>query len=171
MPRLGYTAPDHEVTERIRQRRGGKLTALDGLLLHSPEFADGWNGMLRAVRERSTLPAGLREAVILRVAAINGADYEWAAHLPVGRAAGLSDADLEAILEGGQVASDDLGPALRYAEAMTRDVVVPDEIFEAVRDAFDDQQILELTVTIATYNMVSRLLVALDVSAGDTIQL
>jgi 4-carboxymuconolactone decarboxylase len=166
MPRLEYTAPEHEVTERIKQRRGGRLTPLDGLLLHSPEFADGWNSMLRAVRERGTLPADLREAVILRVAAINGADYEWAAHLPVARAAGLTDADIAAIADG-----SDQSPALRYAEAMTRDVAVPDEVFELVREQLDDQQILELTVTIATYNMVSRLLVALDVSADDTIQL
>jgi 4-carboxymuconolactone decarboxylase len=64
-----------------------------------------------------------------------------------------------------------LGAAVRYAEVMTRDVTVPDEVFDAVRGSLDDQQVLELTVTIATYNMVSRLLVALDVSAGDTIQL
>jgi AhpD family alkylhydroperoxidase len=166
MPRLEYTAPDHEVTERIKQRRGGRLTPLDGLLLHSPEFADGWNSMLRAVRERGTLPADLRESVILRVAAINGADYEWSAHLPVARAAGLTDTDIAAILDG-----SDPSLALRYADAMTRDVAVPDEVFDAVRESLDDQQVLELTVTIATYNMVSRLLVALDVSAGDTIQL
>ena len=166
MPRLEYIAPDHEVTERIKQRRGGRLTPLDGLLLHSPEFADGWNSMLRAVRERGTLPADLREAVILRVAAINGADYEWAAHLPAARAAGLTDTDIAAIRDG-----SDPSPALRYADAMTRDVAVPDEVFAAVRESLADQQVLELTVTIATYNMVSRLLVALDVSAGDTIQL
>jgi AhpD family alkylhydroperoxidase len=170
MPRLDYTAPDHEVTERIRQRRGGRLTALDGVLLHSPEFADGWNSMLRAVRERSTLPADLREAVILRVAAINGADYEWAAHQPIARAAGLTDADIDAIGSGDPLDSL-LGAAVRYAEVMTRDVTVPDEVFDAIRDSLDDQQVLELTVTIATYNMVSRLLVALDVSAEDTIQL
>ena len=57
MARLAYVAPDGDVTDRIRQRRGGKLTALDGVLLHSPPFADGWNGMLGAVRGASTLPA------------------------------------------------------------------------------------------------------------------
>jgi AhpD family alkylhydroperoxidase len=162
VPRLGYTAPDSEVTERIRQRRGGTLTALDGVLLHSPEFADGWNSLLGAVRERSSLPADLREAVILRVAVLNGADYEWAAHEPVARAAGLTDADLTAIRDGG--ARDGLlGAALAYADAMTRDVSVPDEVFDAVRARLTDREVLELTGTIATYNMVSRLLVALRV--------
>ncbi|MFZ0752393.1 MAG: hypothetical protein WAN00_01385, partial [Trebonia sp.] len=76
MARLAYVAPDGDVTDRIRQRRGGKLTALDGVLLHSPPFADGWNGMLGAVRGASTLPADIRELAILRVASRNGADYE-----------------------------------------------------------------------------------------------
>jgi 4-carboxymuconolactone decarboxylase len=179
VPRLEYTAPEHEVTERIRLRRGGQLLALDGLLLHSPEFADGWNSLLGAVRERTSLPADLREAVILRVAALNGADYEWAAHEPVARAAGLSDAELSTIRRGtrlGDASADGDGPAgalglaLRYADAMTRDIDVADEVFEAIRAALDDQQILELTGTIATYNMVSRMLVALRLRSGDTFE-
>lgn len=169
MPRLGYVAPEHEITERIRARRGGKLTALDGVLLNSPEFAGGWNSLLVAVRERSSLPADLREAVILRVAALNGADYEWTAHEPVAREAGLTEADLASIRSGGTAMSGALGVALRYADAMTRDIEVPDEVFEEIRSHFGDQQILELTGTIATYNMVSRFLVALRVCPGDEI--
>jgi 4-carboxymuconolactone decarboxylase len=46
-------------------------------------------------------------------------------------------------------------------------VTVPEEIFQAVRAHFDDRQVLELTVTVAAYNMVSRVLVALEVRPGD----
>ncbi len=104
MARLPYVAPDGDVTARIRERRGGRLTALDGMLLHSPEFADGWNSMLGAVRGASTLPADVRELVILRVASRNGASYEWAAHEPVARQAGLGDEQLAMISAGGGAA-------------------------------------------------------------------
>lgn len=175
MARLPYVAPDGEVTERIRQRRGGKLTALDGMLLHSPEFADGWNGMLGAVRGTSTLPADIRELAILRVASRNGADYEWVAHEPLARRAGLGDDQIAAIRVGGAAGSAAsaaaLSPAqwaaLAYADAMTLHVAVPGEVFDAVRAQFGERQVLELTVTVAAYNMVSRVLVALDVHAGD----
>jgi 4-carboxymuconolactone decarboxylase len=50
---------------------------------------------------------------------------------------------------------------------MTVHVSVPDEVFGAVREHFGEQQVLELTVTVATYNMVSRVLVALGVRAGE----
>jgi 4-carboxymuconolactone decarboxylase len=68
---------------------------------------------------------------------------------------------------GGATLSPTQWAALAYADAMTMHVTVPDEIFQAVRTHFDDRQVLELTVTVATYNMVSRVLVALDVRAGD----
>jgi len=172
MARLPYVAPDGAVTERIRQRRGGKLTALDGMLLHSPPFADGWNGMLGAVRGASTLPADIRELAILCVASRNGADYEWAAHEPLGRQAGLGDEAIAAIAAiGAGGTGSGLSPAqaaaLAYADAMTVHVSVPDEVFGAMREHFGEQQVLELTVTVAAYNMVSRVLVALDVPAGE----
>jgi 4-carboxymuconolactone decarboxylase len=175
MARLSYVAPAGAVTDRIRQRRGGTLTALDGVLLHSPEFADGWNSMLGAVRGQSTLPPDVRELVILRVAARNNADYEWRAHEPVARQAGLGDDQIAAIGLGGGGAGGGSGAgltpaqwaALAYADAMTMHVTVPDEIFQALRAHFDDRQVLELTVTVAAYNMVSRVLVALAVQPGD----
>jgi alkylhydroperoxidase family enzyme len=170
MARLPYVAPDGAVTDRIRQRRGGKLTALDGMLLHSPPFADGWNGMLGAVRGASTLPADIRELAILRVASRNGAEYEWVAHEPLGRQAGLGDEAIAEIRVGG-TAGNGLSPAQRaalaYADAMTVHVSVPDEVFGAMREHFGEQQVLELTVTVGAYNMVSRVLVALGVRAGE----
>ena len=53
---------------------------------------------------------------------------------------------------------------LRYADAMTRDIIVDDDLFTALKSArFSDREIVELTVTVAAYNCVSRFLVALDI--------
>lgn len=187
MARLPYVAPPGDVTSRIMERRGGRLSPLDGMLLHSPEFADGWNSMLGAVRGKSTLPPDIRELAILRVAARNGAEFEWVAHEPLARQAGLGDEQIGAIRVGGSGSGDGgaysgaaygggagagtLSPAqwaaLAYADAVTMHVTVPAEIFGAVRAHFDERQVLELTVTVAAYNMVSRVLVALEVRPGD----
>jgi len=53
--------------------------------------------------------------------------------------------------------------ALAYADAMTRDITVPDAVYDALGEFYDDRQIVELTATAAVYNMVSRFLVALEV--------
>ena len=52
---------------------------------------------------------------------------------------------------------------LELTDAMTRDIVVPDALMERVREHFDPKGIVEVVATVAAYNMVSRLLVALNV--------
>lgn len=53
---------------------------------------------------------------------------------------------------------------LVYTDHMTRSVVVPKNVFDALRAELEnDQQMFEVTATVATYNMVSRILMALDV--------
>lgn len=168
MARLEHVDQDSEIAERIRRRRGGRLTPLDGALLHSPPVADGWNSLLGAVRTSTCLPPAVRELAVLRVAALNGAPYEWRAHEPVAREAGLTGEQIAALGDTG--AGADLSPlttgqraALDYTDAMTRSVRVPDAVFEALRGHFDDRGIVELTATVGTYNLVSRFLVALEV--------
>jgi AhpD family alkylhydroperoxidase len=165
MARLDTATAGGEVADRIRQRRGGRLTALDGMLLHSPQFADGWNSLLGAIRTRSTLPPDIRELAVLRVAELNGADYEWAAHEPVAKNAGMTTEQITALRVGADTAVLDARQraTLAYTDAMTRYIVVPDPIFHAVEEFYDEQQIVELTATVAAYNMVSRFLVALRV--------
>jgi len=53
---------------------------------------------------------------------------------------------------------------IRYAVQMTLDVKVSDDLFEELRRHFDPTQIVELTSAIATYNMVARFLVALQIT-------
>jgi 4-carboxymuconolactone decarboxylase len=164
LARLGYSHDRGEVADRIRERRGGRLTPLDGMLLHSPALADGWNSLLGAVRGASTLPADIRELAVLRVAELNGADYEWTAHEPVAKAAGMTDAQLSALRGGDPGALDDRQrAALAYTDAMTEKITVDAPVFDALDQHFDQQQIVELSVTVAAYNMVSRFLVALEV--------
>lgn len=166
MSRLAPAAIDNEVAARIRQRRGGGLRPLDLALLHSPPVADGWNALLGAVRGSTTIPGALREAIILRIAVLNRAEYEWVAHEPVGRSEGLTDTQLASLRDGSDPPG--FGPgevaALAFTEAMTLGVQVPAEVFEALRGHFDDRAIVEVTATAAAYNMVSRFLVALEIT-------
>jgi alkylhydroperoxidase family enzyme len=50
---------------------------------------------------------------------------------------------------------------------MTKDIHVPDAVFDAMRVHFDETGIVELTATIAAYNMVSRFLEALQIHSTD----
>lgn len=151
---------------RIAQARG-RISPLYQVLLNSPPMAEGWEQLLSAVRNRSTLPADVRELVILRVAVLNGAPYEFDAHVPHARAAGVPEAVIEALRLPSINAMASLSPlqssALRLTEQMTRDIQVDPALMAELASQVDDRQLLDLVVTVAAYNMVSRLLVALEV--------
>lgn len=46
---------------------------------------------------------------------------------------------------------------------MTKNVHVPEAVFESLKAIFDDKQIAEVTVTVAAYNSATRFFVPLDV--------
>jgi 4-carboxymuconolactone decarboxylase len=165
--RLPGTQGSGEISARIRDRRGGVLRPLDEQLLHSPEIADGWNSLLGAIRSRATLAANIREVIILRVAVLNRADYEWHAHQGPAMKAGVDTAQIAALQRPDAALDPSWDPSLRhvlaYVDAMTRDIQVPDDVFDALPADFSAAEIVEVTATIAAYNMVSRLLVALQV--------
>jgi AhpD family alkylhydroperoxidase len=169
--RLAGAAEDGPAAELLRARRGGRLSDLDRLLLHSPPVAEGWNALLGALRSGTTLPGDVRELVVLRIAVLNGAAFEWAAHEPIGRRAGLTDAQLGALqaddAQQRPVWSPLQAAVLAWTDAATRSVAVPDEVFTAAREHLDDRGLVELAVLAGGYAMVSRVLVAFDVPPPD----
>ena len=99
------------------------------------------------------------------MAALNRAPYEFAAHLPHARAAGLSDAAIEAV-RGESPRSDLSGEELEVlalTDAMTRDVQVPDAIVAPILARYEPRVVVEIVATVAAYNMVSRFLEALRI--------
>ncbi|HEY4658975.1 MAG TPA: carboxymuconolactone decarboxylase family protein, partial [Gemmatimonadaceae bacterium] len=148
--------------------RGGKLLNLYRMLLHSPPVAQGWLGLFTAIRQQCELPGRCRELAILRIAVLNGADYEFGAHVPFALAEGLTEAQVDALKAGREPEGlTEIDRAvLAYTDAMTRQVRVPDAVFDAVRKRFDERRVVELTATIAGYNLVSRFLEALQVDHG-----
>src|SRR5712692_9055621 len=99
---IAYLSDDQlgppDLVAAIKSRRaGGKLLNLDRVLLHSPNFTKGWNGMFAAIRGQLTLPAKLREIPIMAIAVINKADYEWAQHEPEFKNAGGTAEQLAAL--------------------------------------------------------------------------
>ncbi|KAK5256425.1 hypothetical protein LTR40_010331, partial [Exophiala xenobiotica] len=56
---------------------------------------------------------------------------------------------------------------LGYTDEATLDVRVQDTTFEHLKTHFNDREILELVTVVAGYNMVSRILVPLDVGENN----
>jgi AhpD family alkylhydroperoxidase len=153
-----------ELEARISRERG-RISPLYQILLNAPEIAQGWEALLTAIRNRNSLPPAIREMIILRVAVLNRAQYEFDAHVPHAKNAGMSDEKIEALkqLEIAQVFSSQEQAILKLTDVMTQEIQVSDTVFDPIKSQFNDPEILELVATIAAYNMVSRLLNALHI--------
>ena len=173
MPRIPFVPADisepRDIVEAVRARRGGKLLDLDRMLLHSPDLTSGWNTYLGAVRTKLTVPGKLRELAMCGVAALNGAEYEFVHHAPVLLKEGGTQAQVDALRDLPRAAKDATlfdaheRAVLQLTLEMTRDVKVRDETFAAVAAIGGPRLAVEIVAVIATYNMVSRFLVALGV--------
>ena len=167
MARLPYpdlTAPETApLVERIVAERG-KVLNLYRMLMHSPVVAEGWLKLFTAIRHQASLSGRLREMVILRIAVINGAEYEFQQHLPIGLREGLTGDEIEALQRddlSGFAAAD--RAILELCDTMTRDVHVPEAIFAAAAAHLPEKEMVELVATIAGYNLVSRFLEAMAI--------
>jgi AhpD family alkylhydroperoxidase len=155
-----------ELVEKLRSGRRGNLINTYRLLLHSPSLAQSWFEHSNAVRWKTSLDGRLREIVIIRVAILNRCDYVINQHIPeLALPEGLTMDECEALRDwrtGGAFSAREQA-ALAYADSMTRDIEVPDEVFANVSAHFNDREIVELTVLIASYAMNTRVLQALKV--------
>lgn len=160
----GSNAKLASLEEKILLERG-RISPLYQILLNAPEIAQGWEALLTAIRNRNSLSPAIREMIILRVAVLNRAQYEYDAHVPHAIKAGLSNEKIEALKQRpiSNLFDSHESSVLKLTDVMTLDIQVPDEIFEPIKAQYNDQEILELVATIAAYNMVSRLLNALHI--------
>jgi 4-carboxymuconolactone decarboxylase len=171
MARISYIdEKDHpelaELIGKVRAGRRGALINVYKLLLHAPELAATWLELIGKARFATALDGRLREIAIIRVGYLNRTDYVVKQHVPeLAAPEGLSQAECDALADWQKSSffSARERAALAYADAMTREVTVPDAVFDGLRPHFSERQIVELTVLIGIYNMHTRVFTALAI--------
>ena len=173
MARIPYAdlcgSSSQPLVEKIVAERG-KVLHLYQMLLHSPAIAEGWLNLMSAVRLRSTLPGAIRELVIVRIALLNRAPYEAEQHVPIALREGATQAQLDKLVDWTAHCDEysaKTRAALELADRMTKDVQIDDASWASLAAAWTNQELVELVATIASYNMVSRFLEALQIHSTD----
>jgi 4-carboxymuconolactone decarboxylase len=107
---------------------------------------------------RSTLSDRVRELVTVRVGWLRRSEYEWAQHVAMARAAGMSDEEISAIGEQGPdwPGWSPLEAALlRSVDEIVADRYVSDETWEVLARHFDRREMMDLVFTIGTYDLLA----------------
>ena len=155
-----------ESIAKIKGARGGRLINIYRLMLHSPALANAWFDLNQAVRYGTEIDGRSRELAVIRVAVLNDVEYVQRAHGPVyALKEGLTPEQVAAVTnwQGSHLFSDQQRALLAYTDAMTLEIDVLDRVFADVQKHFSERQIVELTMLIGAYNMLTRFLKALQV--------
>ena len=161
--------PPEERDESVRQLLagvvvGGEEANIFTTLARHPGLLRNWlpfGGKLFAGR----ISARERELVILRTGWNCRAEYEWAQHVPMGLAAGLTHEEIDRVREGpdaGGWSADDV-LVLTAADELHRDSRIGDKTWSALAARYDEKQLIELPMLVGQYHLVAFALNSLGV--------
>lgn len=157
---------DADLLNAIKARRpGGKLIGIDRILLKSFPLATGWNELMVRIRQEFSLSLEYRELIMLRVAWLNKAEFEWNVHYPAYLDAGGTAEKAEALRlsSAPHVFNDTETLLIHLTDQSTRSIVVEGSVIETLKSLLGEKETVEAVATVAAYNMVSRFLVALAI--------
>src|ERR1700745_1712728 len=147
--------------EKFRAGRRGRLINIYRMLVNAPPLAESWVNPSHTVRWTTTLAGRLREIMTIRMGHLANSQYVLRQHVPsLALADGLSLEECDALADwrASKFFSEGERARLNHADAMPREIAVPDPVFAEVKRHFNDREIVELPVLIGTYNMNARVL-------------
>lgn len=124
------------------------------MLVHHPKLARVFLKFNVELLYRGELPGKLRELAILRTAHRRGCEYEWAHHVAMGKAEGLTDSDIEDLQHG--VVSDELHQAvINAADELDAQSRLSPATEAVLTKHLDEHQLMELVFTVGCYCMLA----------------
>ncbi len=137
----------------------GKMPSFFATMARAPEALEHFMGLYGAVINKGTVEPKYKELAYLKTALINGCEYCFKAHSASGKKSGVTDEQLKALaFPLRSSAFDDKEKAtLLYAERVTRGASgIREGALKELKQYYNDDQIVELTLTICIANFTNR---------------
>src|SRR4029453_3578041 len=123
-----------------------------------------WAGPLFPLRQQRPPPARTRD---LQGGYLARSPYEYSHHIKIGFEFGVSEDEIRAMIDETEGHPTKLEPLAKLvllgAREMTRDLAISDATFKALHAHLGEEHLLDLTITIAFYNAVVRVLATMQV--------
>jgi 4-carboxymuconolactone decarboxylase len=163
IPAAERTPEQQQLLEKVRSEKHIFTT-----LVHHPELFDVFQRFSGRLLFRSSLTATEREILILRTAYRAGSGYEWVQHVEIATSVGL-DAQVIAQLDKDEPVLDDPHVALLVgaADELAVQRYLEQPTWEALRQTYNDQQMIEICMLVGNYAMIAGVLKSLHVQVED----
>ncbi len=116
----------------------------------------------------SRLPGRTKELVVIKTSHVNGCRYCYAHNTALGQAAGITHEEIIEISSDDYLQSTTLSEAEKVAVQWAESVTVnkagkDDDLYAVMKRLFSEEEIVELTMVTAMFNMINRLTDCLQV--------
>ena len=140
------------------EKKGHEVPNFLRILAHSPELFEGFialNGALGRIK----LDPKLRELAYIRASEVNSCGYCLQHHKKAGRKAGLDERQVDETdsYSSSEIYDELQRDVLQYAEEVTRNVVVTDELVDRLKQKLTERELVELAVAVALANFTNRI--------------
>jgi alkylhydroperoxidase family enzyme len=157
MPEAQWTEQARATIEPTRAMAGGKVFNIFSTLAHHPDLLKRWMVFANHVLVKSTLPPRQREILILRIGWLCRAEYEWSQHVLIGRAVGLSDAEIDRIADGPDAPGWSPADAalVRAVDELHVDARIHDATWTRLCAHFDTTQLMDIVFAVGCYDVLA----------------
>jgi alkylhydroperoxidase family enzyme len=148
-----------EARHAVPVQRDDRPKALNllGTFARYPALTRAYHVFNGHVQFATTLSLRQRELLVLRVAAVRKADYEWAQHTVVAADAGLGDDEVARVADGPDAPGwSPLERAmLRAVDELIDDAEIGDATWKVLASELDEQQLMDLVFTVGAYDLLA----------------
>ena len=135
----------------------GRLNGPFNAMLVTPNVGAPLQEVGSAIRYKTTFTARAREIAILELAALRKSEFEWYAHVRVGKHAGLTDDEIGALRTGTPAPTLDAQETLirNLARTIATERDLDDATFSAALEALGRERLNDLIVLVGYYDLLS----------------
>jgi alkylhydroperoxidase family enzyme len=167
-PRLAPLPPaewNDEQRELLTRGNPPRVLNVFATLVRHQDLYRRWMPFANHVLFKSTLSPREREMAILRVGWLCRSGYEFHQHTRIGKAAGISDAEIERLKSGPDAPgwNEAESALLRAVDELHTDQFIGDETWQRLGKHYDARQLIDLVFAVGQYTMVSMALNSLGV--------
>lgn len=158
---------DSEAAETLRQLAAdrGDVPNIYRSMAHSPRLMTQFVKFVETLWRETKIPRTLQELLILRAAQLMHSNYEWGRHRMLARRVGVAEEKVVELANWNTSSrfDDTERAALAYADAVATGAEIPEHIVSKLRNHFDEQTTVEITMTASFYVGVAQYLRSLQI--------
>lgn len=162
MARIPYFDPATAPDRVLHAMAGKRKINIFRMIANSQNSAPEVLALGHTLSRGSSLDPVHREVVILRVAHLTGAAYQWHEHTAVATRVGFTPSKIEAVAAYPDQVTGEFTPfellLLEFTDSVVGTTTVPDDIFDAVAAEYNESELVEFVLLIGFYMMVGRVM-------------